>query len=58
MSFSNVKGWKYKEKTFGGHYVVLFIEDKKYENKHLVAIGKSKYEVQNDGHQVKKMLKV
>jgi hypothetical protein len=38
--------------------VVLFIEDKKYEMKHLVAIEKSKYEVQNDGHQVKRMLKV
>jgi hypothetical protein len=39
-------------------YVVLFIEDKKYEKKHLVATGKSKYEVQNNGHQVKRMLKV
>jgi len=77
MWFSNVKGWKYKEKTFGGHhvvliiygwnygkktygshYVVLFIEDKKYEKKHLVVIGKNKYEVQYNGHQVKRMLKV
>jgi hypothetical protein len=38
--------------------VVLFKEDKKYEKKHLVAIGKSRYEVQNDGHQIKRMLKV
>ncbi len=45
-----IYGRNYGKKTYGGHYVVLFIEDKNYEKKHLVAIGKSKYEVQNNGH--------
>jgi hypothetical protein len=52
------KGLKIQRENIWWPLHGFITKGKKYEKKHLVTIGKSKYEVQNDGHQVKRMLKV